>query len=151
MGRLICCVDDSEGARGALSVAQRLAANLGLQLVLLHVQPPTALPGVSAAPAGRERLREAELEDAERLLAGIAREAGLGEDVELRAELGDPAQRIVAACEEDPSVELVVIGSRGRGGIRKALLGSVSHAVAASAPCPCVVVPATAAGRPFLA
>ena len=149
MARLVCCVDDSDGARAGLSVASRLAAALGLDLVVLHVEPATELPGVSAAAAGQARLREEELSDARRLLGELAREAGLGTDATLHAEVGDPAESILAACA-DESVQLVVLGSHGRRGAKAILLGSVSRDVAARAPCPCVIVTPEAAGRPFL-
>lgn len=58
MGLLICCLDDSEGARQALRVAREWGPRLGLELVLVHFEPPTEMPGVSAAPAGQERLHE---------------------------------------------------------------------------------------------
>jgi nucleotide-binding universal stress UspA family protein len=140
MGVLVCCVDDSQGARAALGVGRRMAEQLGLELMLLHVEPMTEAPGVSAAPAGQERLRDAELRDAEELLARLARDAGLPPDTARRAVIGPTADRIVAVCEE-VSPEFVVIGSHGRRGIRAVLLGSVSGKVAAQAPCPCVVVP----------
>jgi nucleotide-binding universal stress UspA family protein len=147
MGVLVCCVDDSEGARAALRVSRELAEKLDHELMLLHVEPATEAPGVSAVPAGQERLREAELRDAEELLARLASETGLEPDTARRTEIGHAADRIVAVCEE-VSPAFVVIGSRGRSGIRAALLGSVSSKVAARAPCPCVIVPPTAAGRP---
>jgi nucleotide-binding universal stress UspA family protein len=149
MPSVLCCVDDSDGARAALAVASRLAEALGLDLTLLHIAPATELPGVSAAIAGQERLREEELADARRLLRDLAAEAGTGETATLHAEIGAAGDRIVAACT-DESVRLVVLGSHGRRGIRAAFLGSVSADVAARAPCPCVIVPPHATERPFL-
>jgi nucleotide-binding universal stress UspA family protein len=150
MGTVICCVDDSDGARSALHVAGRLAERLDLDLVLLHVQPPTEAPGVSAATAGQERLREAEMHDAAELLGRIARDHGLGSDVRQRVQIGSAADSILDVCA-DEGAELVVLGSRGRGGLKAALLGSVSTKVAAHAPCPCVIVPPDAGKRIFLA
>lgn len=148
MGRAICCVDGSDGAGAAVRFARRLADALGLELLLLNVQPATQAPGVSAAPGARERLREAELRDAEELLAAVAREEGLG-PVATRAEIaaGGVAGRILEVCEEE-GAELVVLGSRGRAGLKAALLGSVSAEVAAGSPCPCVIVPPAAAVDP---
>lgn len=145
MGPIICCVDDSDGARRALVVSERFAEALGLELVLVHVEPSTELPGVSAAAAGQERLRDEELRDAASLVARIAREAGLRMTYRSRTAIGSAAQTIVELCVEE-SAELVAIGSRGRGTVTSALLGSVSAAVAARAPCPCIVVPPSADG-----
>jgi nucleotide-binding universal stress UspA family protein len=150
MGPVIACVDGSDVSRSVVDVARRLAERLDLRLVLLHVAPPTEAPGVSAAPAGQQRLHEEERRDAEKLLERIALEAGLGVDVQRRAEIGPAASRIVVACAEDRA-ELVVLGSRGRSGLKAALLGSVSTNVAANASCPCVIVSQDAVQRPFLA
>jgi nucleotide-binding universal stress UspA family protein len=149
MPRLVCGVDDSEGARAALTVASRLAEALALELFVLHVEPPVELPGVSAAAGGQERLKDVELADARRLLEDLAREARLGDDAVLHAEIGEPAERILAACA-DASVQLVALGSHGRHGLKAVILGSISRDVAARAPCPCVIVPPHAAERPFL-
>jgi nucleotide-binding universal stress UspA family protein len=147
VGPVICCLDDSDGARHALSYADVLAQRLRLELVLLHVEPPTEAPGVSAAPAGQERLREVELHDAESLLARLAQEAGLEPAVRRRVAIGNAGQRVVEVCAEEEA-SLVVLGSRGRGGVASALLGSVSSEVAAKAPCACIVVPPAAPARP---
>lgn len=140
VGPIICCLDDSDGARRALTVAGGLATRLGVELVLVHVEPPTSTaPGLGAATAGAERLRDAEFREGEHLLERLAREAGLFGS-RRRTTVGPSAAAIVSICEEERA-ELVVMGSRGRGELASALLGSVSTAVAASAPCPCVIVP----------
>jgi nucleotide-binding universal stress UspA family protein len=142
-------MDDSEGSRDALRIARRLAEVLDLELVLLNVAPPTEAPGVSAAVSGQERLQAEELRDAQQLLDRVALNEGFGPDVRRRAEIGPAADRILAVCCEEQA-ELVVMGSRGRGGLKAALLGSVSSKVASNAPWPCVIVPPDARERPFL-
>jgi nucleotide-binding universal stress UspA family protein len=144
VGPIICAVDDSDGARAALKVARGLASRLDATLVLVHAEPPTSVPGVSAAVAGQERLREAELEDARTLLAALVEEADVA-DAEVRASIGDAAQTVIDVAGE-LGASFVVIGSHGRRGLLSAVLGSVSHAVATSAPCPVVIVPPSAEG-----
>jgi nucleotide-binding universal stress UspA family protein len=146
VGPVICCLDDSEGARHALSYADVLARRLGLELVLLHVEPHTHAPGVSAAPAGPQRLREQEQQDAESFVVRLAEEAGLDPAVRRRVAIGKPAEQVVAVSA-DEGASLVILGSRGRGGVAATLLGSVSSEVAAKAPCACVIVPPTAPRR----
>lgn len=144
MGPIVVSVDESDGSRAALRVAGDLAEALRTTLVLAHIAPRTEAPGVSTAAAGQQRLREAELEDARELLQRVTSEAGLGDEVQQRAEIGEAADRIVALCAE-LDASFVVLGSRGRGGLKSAVLGSVSNKVASHAPCPVVIVPPDAA------
>lgn len=67
--------------------------------------------------------------------------AGLPEGLEITrlVQTGEPGLAIVAAAEE-LDADAVVIGSRGRGAIKRALLGSVSTHVVHNAPCPVLVV-----------
>jgi nucleotide-binding universal stress UspA family protein len=67
--------------------------------------------------------------------------AGLGTDapVEQVTRTGDAGPAICRMAEE-VGADVVVVGSRGRGAIKRALLGSVSTHVTANAPCPVVVV-----------
>ena len=148
MQAIVCAVDESAATDDVVCVAQGLATALRGRLVLVHVAPPTEAPGVSAAPAGQERLREEELADARALLHDVAGRLDAG-DAEQRAELGSPADRIVAIADEEDAA-LLVIGSRGRGDVKSALLGSVSHGVLSKATCPVVVVPPSGPSR-FLA
>jgi nucleotide-binding universal stress UspA family protein len=145
-GPIVCGVDDSDEARTAARVAGALGERLGRDLLLVHVAGAVMQPGVGAAAAGRERLAESERREAEALLERIVDDAGLTASVRHRVEFGDAAGRLLAVCEE-VGAEVVVVGSRGRGKVRRALLGTVSTAVAANAPCIVVVVPPGAAER----
>jgi nucleotide-binding universal stress UspA family protein len=142
VGPIICAVDDSDGARSAMKVARDLAGRFEATLVLVHAEPPTVVPGLSAAVGGQQRLREVEIQDAQKLLVWLAKEEGL-DDVEFRASIGDAAG-IVTGVARELDAAFVVIGSHGRRALRSAVLGSVSHAVATSAPCPVVIVPPSA-------
>lgn len=59
---------------------------------------------------------------------------------ELPAETGGPARRLLELAEER-GVDLMIVGSRGRGAWMSAILGSVSGHLAAHARCPVVIVP----------
>jgi nucleotide-binding universal stress UspA family protein len=123
-GSIICGVDDSESAKGAARVARGLSRKLGLRLVFVCVVDPGSADGKITAIA--ERL--------ERLSACTT-------DVDCSAgwlvDVGHPADRVVAAAE-DEEAKLIVVASTGP---RSSLLGSVSAEVARRAPCPVIVVP----------
>jgi nucleotide-binding universal stress UspA family protein len=144
-GGVMCGVDDSGPARAAARVAGDLARRLGAPLILVTV----ADGGAYLPPAGRvPRLppRQAaeyrrELEDRGRsTLVAAAEEARVTGEAELRVVLGDdvPERLLDEARAEDAL--LIVVGSRGRGGVTSALLGSVSSAVLHGSDRPVVVV-----------
>jgi nucleotide-binding universal stress UspA family protein len=137
---VICGVDDSTGARDAVSVAAGLGEKLGLRLVVVHVaqpSPPAPSPG---APAGVPPARDGELAEAARLVERLLDDHRLAEQAEPRVQVGDPVERLAATAESEDAAVLVV-GSRGRGALASALLGSVSAGLPARAPCPVVIVP----------
>lgn len=133
--------DFSECAAHALEHAVRLARRLGASLVLLHVPVETPLygEGLTGATGVREvyesqrRWAEAALD--ERAVA--LRADGL--EVRTRVVPGAPWEQIVKVASEE-RVELIVIGTHGRGTLGRLLLGSVADRVVRLAPCPVVTV-----------
>jgi nucleotide-binding universal stress UspA family protein len=99
--------------------------------------------GVAVAPEGLEEDIENDARQVAEEGAKLAREAGF--DAEAATELGDPIwQRIVEAADE-LDVGIVVLGSHGRTGIRRVLLGSVAGAVAAHSQRPVLIAHAVRA------
>ena len=132
-------VDGSPPSRKALTWAAAEAADHGAELVVLTVWHPTLLPpmgsgGVPPSPVPDPRQRATE-----DLLMVI--KAELGEDppvlVQPRAEQGHAAEVLI---EQSADADLLVVGTRGRGGFKGLVLGSVSQHVAAYAKCPVTVV-----------
>ncbi|MET0769328.1 MAG: universal stress protein [Solirubrobacteraceae bacterium] len=122
-GPLVCGVDGSEESGRAVTAAIALAERLAAALTFVAV-------------GDDHDARAAALE-----AAGRAAEAS-GVDAELAAVRGDPASMLSAAARER-SAPLLVLGSRGRGPLRSAVLGSVGAAAIRCAPCPVVLVPPT--------
>ena len=88
----------------------------------------------------REELRTAGRRVTDHAL-GLAQEAGPGVAVDVRVELCEPRSLLAEAAT---GAHLLVLGSRGHGAALSLLLGSVSVALAAHAPCPVAVVRPTA-------
>ena len=141
---IICGVDGSPSARAAARVAARLARTLNMRFVLAH-----ATDDRPTFPYRDARLREIQrrraIDAGQRLLEDIATDLP-GVPLETRVTLGTPVEALSALCSAE-SAELLVVGSRGRGPLAAAMLGSVSASLASVAECPVVVVPATAAAE----
>lgn len=138
--KIVCGVDDSEAARAAVSIASSLAALLARRLVLLHVAEQRRGAAVAAGPpADPDEFEDGARRDArEHLLERLMHELGLAASVaERRVEVGDPSSVLLKVAEAE-AAELIVVGTRGRGRLAAALLGSVrqpqSHARALRRP-----------------
>ncbi|WP_242343778.1 universal stress protein [Anaeromyxobacter terrae] len=142
-----CAVDFSDPARLALAEAVEQARRTGAEVVLVHVHvPPPANPSdVIISPAEIARMSADEME---RTLAGWRADAEklLGRAVSTATLVGDPAGEIVRwAREHGP--DLLVLGTHGRKGIRRFILGSVAERVLREAPCPVLVARARVPGE----
>lgn len=127
-------VDGSESALRATRWAAREAARRDVDLRLVHVrQLPLLLP-----PSD---LYAWELTDQGNKWLGAARDAALtvapAVDVHTQLRTGQPGEELVAESED---AALVAVGSRGLGGFRSLLLGSVANVLAAHGHCPVVVL-----------
>lgn len=133
VGRIIVGVDGSEPAAAALDWATDFADSTAAELVVVHAweySKPNA-----QSPQGQEL---AKVDAALVLEESVARsrERGLGPVRGELVEASAPAALVALAKDAD----LVVVGSRGRGGLRSVLFGSVAHSVAQHSPRPTVVV-----------
>jgi nucleotide-binding universal stress UspA family protein len=136
---IICGVDGSPESRNALRVASELADALRLQLVVAHVsQAAIFAPAYGSAPV-LTAPTVSELRAAEELLEDLALDEELA-NATLRAVHGLPAERL-AELADDEDAAFIVVGSRGRGALKAAFLGSVSRDLIGIAPCPVLVVP----------
>jgi nucleotide-binding universal stress UspA family protein len=148
----VCGVDGSAESQAAVTVAARLAERLDAKLVLAHVieagsaeLAPTAIGGTGL---GSRRLgvpTEERTRAAAALVSQSAETAGV-DGAECRVAVGFTPDRLADLAEEEQA-EVLVVGSRGRGGLRAAFLGSVSSSVIGVARCPVLVVPPGAAHR----
>ena len=141
--RILLATDGSEeatlAARTAIDIADKTGSELHIVLVGLSVSyvgmGPLEIADIPG-PAQEELNQEAQ-----GLLNAQTRqiEANGGTVAGTHLRIGKPDEEIVAQAEE-LGAGLIVMGSRGLGGIRRALMGSVSDSVVRHAHCPVLVV-----------
>jgi nucleotide-binding universal stress UspA family protein len=109
-------------------------------VTLLHVIDPVASPSrPSAFPGGSEEWYENTRESAELLLERARAAFDEKADVRSRIEVGRPAQSIVSVAKEG-DVDHIVMGSHGREGISRIILGSTAEYVVRRSPVPVTIV-----------
>jgi nucleotide-binding universal stress UspA family protein len=135
-GAVVVGVDGSPAAGAALAWAVGEASRRRSELVVVH-----AWTFSSDGPAIEfDRRRSAALADARVLLNRmLISAAGGGGNCIIRGRVVE-GSAAAALLKEACSADLLVVGSRGRGGVRSVLFGSVAHAMTEHAPCPTVVV-----------
>ena len=139
--RIVCGVDFSESSRDAMYAAAELARLRRATLVLAHVAerplwanaPYVAMPGdippetIGAAEAALETwARDAEQHGAPVVITRLAS--------------GAVPDELVAIANVEPDVHVIVLGTHGHRGIKRAILGSVAERVVRHAPCSVLVV-----------
>jgi nucleotide-binding universal stress UspA family protein len=142
MAVIVCGVDGSPGADAALAWAAAEARLRGAKLRIVHAWhlpaatygsggfvPPVGMTWEDDLEAAARTGLDKKVDDAAELLAGIEVERHLGEG---------PAATVLTQAAE--GADLLVVGSRGLGGFKELLLGSVGHQCAQHAPCPVVIV-----------
>jgi universal stress protein A len=137
--RIVCATDFSDTAEAAWEVACGLAAVHRAELTLVHVfpdlppSPDVAVPSVMEVWEEQRRWVSQELE--RRVADAVAR--GLRSRAVLK--MGPPAAGLVEAVNEVGG-DLVVVGTHGRTGLERVLLGSVAEQVVRAAPCAVLTV-----------
>ena len=141
--RILLATDGSEGADLAASRAVDLARRTGSELHVVHVGCAPAFLVGEPGTRGHDRTLLEEIEDEAgellRKLTWRVKVAG-GDVAGTHLGMGEADLEIVGLAER-LGADLIVMGCRGHGGIRRAIGGSVSDAVIRRAPCPVLVVP----------
>jgi nucleotide-binding universal stress UspA family protein len=136
--RILIAVDDSEIGVHATLVGLELASALGAQVAFIHVIGP-ALSDDGWMPVASAELSLPPDHAITQVLASLGGRVPIPGDAARYAPVGDPVESIVATARAWPA-DLVVIGSHGRDGLGRVLLGSVAEGVTRHAPCPVLVV-----------
>ena len=144
-GKIICPVDFSEGSDSALAYAAGLARKLGVELELVHVYqvPSLAMPdgAVLATPTFLANLTSRAQEELDRSRARVADD---GLQVTTALLQGNPADTLVEHAARQ-GASMIVMGTHGRTGLARMLLGSVAERVVRTARVPVLTVRSPAA------
>jgi nucleotide-binding universal stress UspA family protein len=128
--------DLSDDSKAALRVARSQARDRGARLVILHVAASGVFPSEAVIPVDPRTCRDA-LEAIRETLDG----PDLKYPIETRLSQGDPAGETLRVAQE-LGCDLIVMGTHGRSGLGRLLMGSVAEAVLPKADCPVIVVKA---------
>jgi nucleotide-binding universal stress UspA family protein len=132
-------VDGSPSSRKALTWAAAEAAEHGAGLVVVNVWEHTLAPPAGSVSVSEKYVPDSSQRTAEELLTEI--KEVLGEDppvvVQPTVKQGNPAKVLI---EQSADADLLVVGTRGHGGFRGLVLGSVSQHVAGYAKCSVAVI-----------
>ncbi|AUT72580.1 universal stress protein [Paraburkholderia hospita] len=150
--RILIALDGSDTASRALDTALKLAAEHGAQLLPLYV---IDVPVIAYDVPGFDPsiIRDAFGEEGKRITSDAKtrlekrRVTGTPRVVEVSPPGEDVAHRINAMATEWHA-DLIVMGTHGRRGFRRLVLGSVAERVLRSASCPVLMIPAQAADMP---
>jgi nucleotide-binding universal stress UspA family protein len=138
--RVLVATGGSPWSDNAVDYAVGLAKDYGLELVILHVIADTPPYFIAEAGTSMDQILEGNEEAGRHIIAEAAQwaaEAGVEFDTELA--WGRVAE-VICRVAAERGCDLIVVGSRGLTGFKRLMLGSISNAVAAKAPCPVLVV-----------
>ena len=153
--RVLCPIDLSSFSREALKLAVQIVQNSPSSLYLLHVidnpfdelymsslteADPALIEMYSTEPAKRNRLMKTTVAHSQVLLKQFCHPwVESLPKVRYLIDTGNPFDRIVGAAE-DHRIDLIVLATHGRTGVRRLLIGNVAEKVVRHAPCPVLTV-----------
>ena len=138
--RILVPTDFSDESRAALAYGAALAETFGASLHVLHVLQAIVAP--EAVPVQYEsRQLEAAVEATawEELRGLLAGDEYARLQATLAIEWGTPASEIIRYAREH-EIDLIVMGTHGRGGLKRLILGSVAESAVRGAPCPVLTI-----------
>jgi nucleotide-binding universal stress UspA family protein len=137
--KILVAYDGSELAEKALKVAIKLAGvDKKIELHILHVLKP--IPLLDFLEAGEESVRVLRKERAELMMNKVKESLdGMGNPIRVKISEGHPEKKVVKYAEHH-SCDIIIMGSRGLGGMKEFFLGSVSHYVVQHAHIPIFII-----------
>ena len=141
--RILLATDGSEASEHAAQSAIELPRTHGARLTAIYVVDPYPYIGIGEAnPMGFDAYMSAAREHAAQAHAHITELVAKGQPIELQLRLVEDVAALdgILNTARDESADLIVVGSHGRSGIGRVLLGSVAGKVVANAKVPVLVV-----------
>ena len=133
---ILVAVDGSKHSDVAFDAGMDIAQKYGSQVFVLHVFQGGTGSGTLVSPGFEDDMRSIGQQVLDSYEAKV-KERRL-QNVSMLLQMGDAAQRIMETTNEI-KCGLLILGSRGRGGFKELLLGSVSHKVTNHADCPVLI------------
>jgi nucleotide-binding universal stress UspA family protein len=144
--KILIATDGSEtsmrAAENAVSIGKKTGATV-TAVYVVDVHRLAQLPGYTAMPGIKDNLMELMFKEGGEALEEIgdmARDAGVA--YERAVAEGDPGEELLKLCN-DQGFDLIVLGTIGKSGLKRFLLGSVAEKVVRHSHVPVLVVPAT--------
>jgi nucleotide-binding universal stress UspA family protein len=138
MQSILYATDFSDSSKAGFPLAYSLARDHGARLIVLHVLPAGTYEIVNLAQLGQGDSSRQYDDDIRRELERI-QPPDDRVPMEYKLLKGDPAVSIVKEADET-ACDLIVLGTHGRTGLSRVLMGSVAEHVMRSAPCPVLVM-----------
>jgi len=127
-----------EAVRAAAALTQCQSAHL---IIVTVVRPPEGWWGIVGSPPTAEALGDSLSEAQRDVLDRTLRSVDLSNvSYETREEIGEPSSQLIDVCRR-VDADILVVGRRGAGLLRRMVVGSVANHVVHEAPCPVLVVP----------
>lgn len=148
--RVLVGVDGSEMSVRGLREAIRFAKASGAQLLLVHVLNTLILESEVASTAYYQALADSIRASGAKVLEDAARvthEAGVPFEQKLVEKIGAHAWQEIVAQAKEWKADLIVIGTHGRRGFKRLVMGSDAELVLRHSPVPVLIVPPQAAER----
>jgi nucleotide-binding universal stress UspA family protein len=140
--RIMIATDGSKDAAKAVTMGADMAGTLKSELTILNVIHIPTSAYASGAPSVIDRLEKDAREDAEKIVseaASAAKEKGVKAKVDIIQSITSPVNGIAEYAGKS-GIDLLVVGTRGLGGFRRVILGSVASGLLSYAGCSVLIV-----------
>ncbi len=139
---MLVAVDGSENALRAVRIASEIAKNNDAQLTILHVATVPASVYSGDLPVPIEKIEEEARQEGEKFVAAaasLAQQKGINVKTAITGRMDSPVKGITEYAEAN-KIDLIVVGTKGLGGFKRLVLGSVASGVVQYAHCSVMVV-----------